>query len=112
MPPQGESTGFAIEDAMLFARVMNDAIKLQEEPSQSDSDLINVEAIFARYERNRRARIDDAYEEANTRWETVKDTGWLVSVMREWMIWLFLWFTKSSREKNFVFDVKTMSLAD
>lgn len=112
MPPQGESTGFAIEDAMLFARIMNDAINRQEEPDQSAPDLIDVESVFVRYERNRRARIDAAYAEANTRWESVKDAGWLFSVMREWMVWLFLWFTRSSREKNFAFNVKTVNLAD
>jgi hypothetical protein len=112
MPPQGESTGFAIEDAMLFARIMKDAINSQEELGQSTPDLIDVKAVFARYERNRRARIDTAYAESNTRWESVKDTGWLASVMREWMTWLYLWFTQSAREKSFTFDVKTMSLAD
>lgn len=112
MPPQGESTGFAIEDAMLFARIMNDAINRPEESSQSGPGSVDVEAVFTRYERNRRARIDAAYTEANMRWESVKDTGWLASVMREWMIWLFLWFTRSSREKNFAFDVKTVNLAD
>ena len=112
MPPQGESTGFAIEDAMLFTRIMKEAMNSQEEPNQSIPDLVNVKAVFARYERNRRARIDAAYAEANTRWESVKDTGWLASVMREWMIWLFLWFTRSTREKNFTFDVKTVTLED
>jgi salicylate hydroxylase len=112
MPPQGESTGFAIEDAMLFARIMNEAMNRQEESGESTSDLVDVKAVFERYERNRRARIDSAYADANTRWESVKDTGWLASVMREWMTWLFLWFTRSGREKNFGFDVKTVSLAD
>jgi len=112
MPPQGESTGFAIEDAILFARIMKDAANRQEEHDQSTPDLIDVKAVFAQYERNRRRRIDTAYTEANTRWDSAKDTGWLASIIREWMTSLFLWFTRSSKEKNFSFDVRTVSLED
>jgi salicylate hydroxylase len=112
MPPQGESTGFAIEDAMLFTRIMKDAINSQEERGQSTPDLIDVKAVFTRYERNRRARIDTAYEESNSRWDSVKDKGWLASVMMDWMTWLYLWFTQSAREKSFTTNVKTMSLVD
>jgi 2-polyprenyl-6-methoxyphenol hydroxylase-like FAD-dependent oxidoreductase len=52
MPPQGESTGFAIEDAVLVSRVF-------DRFSQKD-----LSHIFEVYEKTRRPRINKAYKEA------------------------------------------------
>jgi 2-polyprenyl-6-methoxyphenol hydroxylase-like FAD-dependent oxidoreductase len=101
MPPQGESVGFAIEDAILLARI------LSEQPTSA-----NIEDTFARYVRNRKKRIDDAFDEASWRWETVKDAGYFQTVAKEWLTSVFLWWTKTSRDENFAFDVRTVSLVD
>jgi hypothetical protein len=52
MPPQGESTAFAIEDAVLISRDF-------ERFPQGD-----ISRIFMVYENTRRHRIDKAYKEA------------------------------------------------
>src|SRR5271156_1319607 len=44
--------------------------------------LCSWDVIFARYEELRRKRIDVAYDEANLRWETNKDFGWLAQSMK------------------------------
>jgi 2-polyprenyl-6-methoxyphenol hydroxylase-like FAD-dependent oxidoreductase len=61
MPPQGESTGFAIEDAVLVSRVF-------DRFSQKD-----LSHIFEVYEKTRRPRINKAYKEAVWRWGQIKD---------------------------------------
>jgi salicylate hydroxylase len=99
MPPQGESTGFAIEDAILFSRLLNEAA-----PSTS------IESTTARYERNRRKKIDDAFDEAAFRWETVKDAGLLKTVAKEWLTGVFLWWTKEQRDEGFAFDIREAAL--
>jgi len=106
MPPQGESTGFAIEDALLFSRIMKDAVE------QAGDQTVDVSAVFARYERNRRKRINEAFAEADMRWETVKDKGWLVSVLLDWFTPIWLWWTKAARENNYRYDVTTAELLD
>lgn len=65
MPPQGEGVGMVLEDVVVFARLVRcyGAARLND--------------IFARYEELRRKRINAAYDEANLRWETNKDFGWL-----------------------------------
>ncbi|KAI9888979.1 MAG: hypothetical protein M1814_006096 [Vezdaea aestivalis] len=98
MPPQGESMTLAIEDAALFARVLE---TFPDKP---------VEEIIAVYERTRRPGIDAAYDEAVQRWENVKDTSWLANIFREWMTWAFLWAMSGRMKAKWDFDIRTIPL--
>lgn len=98
MPPQGESTGYAMEDAIMFARVMG--TKLNSE----------LDEVFATYQNIRGERINKAYDEATFGWETQKDCGWFTFLMRSWLTSIFLWWTVSARQKRYSEDVATMEL--
>lgn len=98
MPPQGESAGYAIEDAILFARVMQ---------HKMDKGLHEV---FDAYQRLRRSRIDQAYDESSLGWETQKDCGWITFILRNWLSSVFLWWTATARQKRYMEDVSTMKL--
>ena len=98
MPPQGESGGMALEDSILFARVMEaTATKALSER-------------FAAYERLRRPRADAAYQEASFGWETQKDSGWFAFYLRSWMTTLFLWWTAAARQRRYSEDITTVEL--
>jgi hypothetical protein len=101
MPPQGESVGLAIEDSILFARTL---------AAKAPNTLVSE--TFAHFERNRKDRIDAAYEEANWRWDTAKDAGVVATVLKEWATTAFLWWTKTSRDENFAYDVREIELLD
>jgi salicylate hydroxylase len=115
MPPQGESTGIiptaimfsltwasanpcsscvgiCIEDAILFSRALM-------HHRQKD-----LPTIFAAYEKIRRPNIDQAYNQAVQRWETVKDSGYLVHKMMTFLTPWFLWWTAKAREEEFSVD--------
>jgi len=94
MPPQGESTGFAIEDGVLLARVMASASEK------------SVQELFRLYEKTRRRRIDIAYDDAILRWENVKDRRWFVQKVLEWLMWLVLWYKWTSFESSMSYDVR------
>ncbi len=98
MPPQGESTGYALEDAILFARVM--AAKFD----------IGLDQVFKTYQHVRRERIDKAYDEAAFGWETQKDCGWFTFLLRNWFTTFFLYWTYSARQKRYSEDVGAMNL--
>ncbi|OCL04282.1 FAD/NAD(P)-binding domain-containing protein [Glonium stellatum] len=98
MPPQGESVGLALEDVVLFSRVVS-----QHETKPTTQ-------IFADYEKLRKPRIDAAFKEANFRWETAKDRGWLMTVLLEWMTWIFIKWMNISKEKDFAFDVRDIKI--
>ncbi|KIY02755.1 uncharacterized protein Z520_01220 [Fonsecaea multimorphosa CBS 102226] len=98
MPPQGESTAYALEDAILFARAMR---------SKLDCGL---DEVFRTYQNVRRANIDRAYDEAAFGWETQKDCGWFTFLLRSWGTSLYLWWTASARQRRYREDVATMAL--
>jgi 2-polyprenyl-6-methoxyphenol hydroxylase-like FAD-dependent oxidoreductase len=98
MPPQGESGGMALEDAILFARVLavNDRKPLHEQ--------------FLAYEKLRRPRVDKAYQEATFGWDTQKDSGWIAFYLRSWITSWFLWWTSASRLKRYSEDIGSIDL--
>jgi 2-polyprenyl-6-methoxyphenol hydroxylase-like FAD-dependent oxidoreductase len=98
MPPQGESIGLALEDVVLLSRVIE------------KGNLDSVQQVFEKYEHLRRDRIEEAYEKANWNWGTQKDKGWLGWVMMEWMMSIFLWWTKSSKDDELAFDVRDIPI--
>ncbi|KAI9718753.1 MAG: hypothetical protein M1812_003927 [Candelaria pacifica] len=100
MPPQGESIGLAIEDAVLLSRV------LQKSPERSIPD------SFSSYEKTRQPRIDAAYKEATSRWEKVKDRTWLQHRMVEWFTWAYLWYKWSTFESSHAYEVRNEAILE
>lgn len=91
--PPGESSDFALEDAVLFSHLLSSN---------------NIADTFSKYESVRKSHIDSAYAEADLRWENIKDMGWLQCKIREWITPWFLWWTQAKREKTFAADVRTL----
>lgn len=100
MPPQGESTGLAIEDSVLFARIL------------SASPEIPIKEEFRVYEKTRRPRIDKAYKEAVMKWEGYKDRRWLVQKLIEWLMWMILWYQMSAYEASISYDVRNEEIVE
>ncbi|OCK84990.1 FAD/NAD(P)-binding domain-containing protein [Lepidopterella palustris CBS 459.81] len=98
MPPQGESVGLALEDVVLLSRLAG-----QHETKSTAQ-------ILADYESLRKPRIAEAFKEAEFRWETAKDRGWLMAVLMEWMTWFFLKWMAKSKERDFAFDVRDIEV--
>jgi salicylate hydroxylase len=94
MPPQGESTGLAIEDGVLLARIFSLS---SERP---------IQEAFGVYVKTRRPRIDTAYKEAVMRWENVKDKSWFFQKIIEWLTWVFLWYKMADFESSMSYDVR------
>ncbi len=98
MPPQGESTGVAIEDAVLLAHVF------------SRRETRSVEQMFADYEALRRPVIKKAYDESLFRWQKVGDKSWFGTVMMEYFTMVYIWIMNSWSKDNFGRDVRTLEL--
>ena len=98
MPPQGESTGIALEDTVVFTRLIGLYPKYE------------LSVLFTQYEKLRRSRVDAAYKEANFRWETVKDSGWFAHKLKSMLVPWFLWFTEGKRAKSFEEDINALDL--
>jgi salicylate hydroxylase len=98
MPPQGESGGIALEDAILFARILS-ATAEKELPEQ-----------FGAYEKLRRPDTDAAYSQATFGWNTQKDCNWFAFYLHSWLTVVFLWWTARSRQKRYSENIATIDL--
>jgi 2-polyprenyl-6-methoxyphenol hydroxylase-like FAD-dependent oxidoreductase len=100
MPPQGESTGVAIEDGVLLAHVF------QRHASRS------VAELFTDYEKLRRQRIEKLFKDTTWRWQNAAshDASWVWSIFIDWLTAAFVWFMKWRGEDYFADDVSKLAL--
>lgn len=99
MPPQGESTGVAIEDGVLFAHVF------------SRRTTRTVPRMLADYEALRRADIDALYRETVQRWTGPIPEFISYDFVVEWITWVFL-KVMSFKKNSFARDVRKLELPE
>lgn len=97
MPPQGESTGVAIEDGILMAHVL------------SRRDSRTVPQMLADYEQLRRKDIDALYITTMRRFQTKGPTSWLGLVAWDWLAWFVCSYTNWTSD-HFARDVRFFEL--
>ncbi|EWG44729.1 hypothetical protein FVEG_05728 [Fusarium verticillioides 7600] len=98
MPPQGESTGIAIEDGVLFAHVLSEGIKK------------GVPYVMEAYEALRRDDIKKLYDETMFRWKAGGSSSWLWSIFMEFATWVYLILANYRQEDYFKRDVRSFEL--
>ena len=98
MPPQGESTGICIEDAIVFSRIM------MQHTTKS------VPSVMKAYERFRHPHTDKAVREATWRWGTAKDQSWLKYQLIIRSTSWYLWWTARAREAEFAEDLSELEM--
>jgi hypothetical protein len=96
MPPQGESVSVCVEDVVLFAELIK------------RNSSIAYDELFTAQEQLRRERVEKLYEESSWGFNTIKDKSWVASLAMEYFTGLFLWFKKGEKERNNVFDVRSV----
>ena len=101
MPPQGESTGVAIEDGVLLAHVV------------SRRGTRSVPRLLQDYETLRRADIDAMYRTTVARWEkAMADMSWLGLVVMEWATWVVVKIMNGMQSANSGRDVRELALPE
>src|SRR5438552_758287 len=99
MPPQGESTGVAIEDGVLISRL------LERRASRT------VTKILADYDKLRRPVIDKLYKETSFRWDRAATAqSAFQMILLEWLTVAFLAFMNWRQEDYFATDVRNLPL--
>lgn len=99
MPPQGESTGLAIEDAVLMSHVFS------RHSSRS------VTQLFSDYETLRRDVIEKYHRDAMWQMNSMfVKTSWAMGVALEWGIWVYSLHTRWGQKTHFGGDVRALSL--
>ncbi|PGH09700.1 hypothetical protein AJ80_07652 [Polytolypa hystricis UAMH7299] len=102
MPPRDESAAYALDDAILFARILSSYVY---EPLTS---------AFRVYESIRRKPIDDAYRDASIHWSQHKDSSsrsGLSARINEWfMPWSMRARAKKAKHGAWVFDARSVNI--
>ncbi|OAA69007.1 salicylate hydroxylase [Cordyceps fumosorosea ARSEF 2679] len=101
MPPQGESTGVAIEDGVLVAHVLS-----------RRGDGRDVSRMIADYEALRRADVAALHRTSMARWNGGGGGGgWLGRVVMEWMAWVVVSYLNWTSD-HFARDVRNLPLPE
>ncbi|KAL7754688.1 hypothetical protein ACKLNR_015358 [Fusarium oxysporum f. sp. zingiberi] len=98
MPPQGESTGIAIEDGVLFAHVLSEGIST------------GVPYVMEAYEALRRHDIKKLHAETMFRWNAGSSSSWLWSIVMEFITWAYLLLSNYRQKDYFKRDVRSYKL--
>ncbi|KAI1971129.1 hypothetical protein LOZ53_005584 [Ophidiomyces ophidiicola] len=98
MPPRDESAAYALDDAILLARVL--AI-YYEHP---------LPDAFLTYDELRRKPINDAYRDSNAGWANNRDHGKWACRLEEWLTPWHLRRKKRARVGAWVFDAQSVPI--
>lgn len=98
MPPRDESAAYALDDAILFSRIL---ARYRSEP---------LSEVFDSYESLRRDTINRAFKESRRMWERNREMGLLEGRLKEWMMSFHLKSRENEREAAWEFDATKMAL--
>ncbi|KAK6821303.1 FAD/NAD(P)-binding domain-containing protein [Apiospora arundinis] len=98
-----ESTGIVFEDTVIVSRCL---ARWMEKGMPGG----HPKEAFEVYEKMRKARIADAFEESRAVIGSVADSSWLGHTLKTYAIPWYLWYTRRSRDKHFEEDVTQVEL--
>lgn len=98
MPPRDESAAYALDDAILLARVFR---LYYDQP---------LSLAFQTYDSIRRKPINDAYKDSIAGWANNRDHGKWASRLEEWLTPWHLRRKKRARVGAWVFDAHSVEI--
>ncbi|KAJ5654700.1 hypothetical protein N7490_001703 [Penicillium lividum] len=98
MPPRDESAAYALDDAILFARLL---ARYRSEP---------LSEVFDAYEGLRRDKINQAFKESGRMWDRNRDMGVLESRLSTFFMPFYLRSHREEREAAWVYDAAKSTL--
>lgn len=98
MPPRDESAAYALDDAILFSRIL---AKHRHE---------HLHVAFKAYEDLRRETVNSAFKSSRRMWEKNRDLGYLESRLKEWTLPFYIRNSREAREAAFEFDATKINI--
>ena len=98
MPPRDESAAYALDDAILFSRILS---KHRYDP---------LPVSFKAYEDLRRGTVTAAFQVSRRMWEKNRDLGFLEGRLKEWTMPMQVRNAKDTREAAWEFDATKVPL--
>lgn len=98
MPPRDESAAYALDDAILFARIL---ARYRFEPLPN---------IFKAYQDLRRETVNKAFKISHQMWAKNRDMGMLEGRLKEWTLPRTIRSQRGAREAAWEFDATKIDL--
>jgi 2-polyprenyl-6-methoxyphenol hydroxylase-like FAD-dependent oxidoreductase len=98
MLPRDESAAYALDDAILFSRVLAQYINHP------------LESAFATYETLRRDTVNLAFKASRKLWDQYRDAGAVEGRFKEWLLPLYIRHGRDSREEAWEFDASRVEI--
>ncbi|KAK6535724.1 hypothetical protein TWF694_002173 [Orbilia ellipsospora] len=102
MPPLAQGVGLAVEDAVMLDRLLNSHL------DKAKGIAINEtvwEDIWKKLVKIRTPRVKKDYDRAVGGFENLKDKGWFVAMIKDWVVWFYLWAIGVKFDEAFKYDV-------
>lgn len=112
MPPLAQGVGLAVEDAALLDRLLNDHIEKTKNANNGEVNTKEVpwEDISKKLVKIRTPRVKKDYERSVGGFEGLKDKGWFAAMLKDWLVWFYLWAIGVKFDEAFKYDVLKESL--
>ena len=98
MPPRDESAAYALDDAILFARIL---ARPRFKP---------LPEVFRAYQEVRRDTVNAAFKASQVTWDRNRDMGILEGRLKEWTLPKAIRNQKEAREAAWEFDATKIGL--
>ncbi|EPS35069.1 hypothetical protein H072_11419 [Dactylellina haptotyla CBS 200.50] len=102
MPPLAQGVGLAVEDSVMLDRLLNAHL---DKDKESDMKAIVWEDLWKKLVKIRIPRVKKDYDRAVGGFEGLKDKGWFVAMMKDWLVWFYLWAIGVKFDEAFKYDV-------
>lgn len=98
MPPIYSTASYALDDAILFSRVLT---RHRSAP---------LSTVFETYDELRRNTVDRAFVECNSVWKKMKDRGPMEEFVKEWKMSAWIRNSQTKREEEEMSDAMKISI--
>jgi len=107
MPPLAQGVGLAVEDAVMLDRLLANQLEKSkvENKGTANIDDISWEDLWKKLVKIRIPRVKKDYDRAVGGFEGLKDKGWFVAWLKDWLVWFYLWAIGVKFDEAFKYDV-------
>ncbi|KAF3925824.1 hypothetical protein ABW20_dc0102765 [Dactylellina cionopaga] len=107
MPPLAQGVGLAVEDAVMLDRLLDAQLEKNKEANEGQANTKDIvwEDVWKKLVKIRIPHVKKDYDRAVGGFENLKDKGWFVAMMKDWLVWFYLWTIGVKFDEAFKYDV-------
>ncbi|KAJ6265070.1 6-hydroxynicotinate 3-monooxygenase [Drechslerella dactyloides] len=107
MPPLAQGVGLALDDAVMLDRLVQGEMDKRKDSDTGTIDTKDIvwDNVWKKLVEIRISRVRKDYDRAVGGFEGLKDKGWFAAMLKDWIVWLYLWIIGVKFDEAFKYDV-------